>query len=83
MPLPKLHPRPFTVRGVYWVDGTAIVLAHEPSYVKGQSGPAMEENAWSVWDLSVALVERMWRSEMRDAFGVRTERSKVGPTAIR
>ena len=30
-----------------------------PSYLKGQSEPAMGENAWSVWVLFVALFGEM------------------------
>jgi len=34
---------------------------------EGQSEPAMGENAWSVWDLFVALVKKVLQREMRDA----------------
>jgi len=57
MPLPELHSSTFYGQGADWVDGTTIVLAHNPSYLKGQSEPAMEENAWSLWVLFVALVK--------------------------
>jgi len=57
MPLPKLHSSTFYSQRANWVDGTKIILAHDPSYLKGQSEPAMGENAWSVWVLFVALVK--------------------------
>jgi hypothetical protein len=52
----QAQPPAFDSQGVNWIDSTAIVLAHYPSYLKGQSEPAMGENAWFVWNLFVALM---------------------------